>query len=290
MSFRTDLAAEACARTPNCPGTSQKEYQKNGFSIIETEIDTAQAAALVGKPVGRYRTLSLRAFSQREEDTFSRSCTVLAELLRDLLPKTCQTVLVVGLGNRSITPDAIGPQTISHVIATRHLIKQEPAYFADWCPVCAVAPGVLGQTGVETAEIVRGLVAHVQPDAVIAVDALATGRLSHLLRTIQCADVGIVPGSGVENARAALNQETLGIPVVAIGVPTVVDGATLAHEILAQSGISGCEALDALSEPILVTTRDIDRAVGEVSKVIGYAINLALHPHLSIADIELCLN
>ena len=142
----------------------------------------------------------------------------------------------------------------------------------------------------ETGEIVRGLVEHVHPDAVIAVDALAAGRLSHLLRTIQCADVGIVPGAGVDNARTALNEETLGVPVLAVGVPTVVDGATLAHEITAQSGLTGCEALDDLAAPVLVTTRDIDREICDVARVIGYAIDLALHPHLSITDIELCLN
>lgn len=291
MAFRTDLAAEALARAPRCPGARQTEREEDGFSVIETVIETADAAQKIGKPVGRYRTLGLGALIRREEDAFPRACRALAGLLSGLLPESPRGgVLVVGLGNRAITPDAIGPQTVAHVVATRHLVAQEPDYFADWRPVAAVAPGVLGQTGVETGEIVRGLVERVRPDAVIAVDALAAGRLSHLLRTVQCADVGIVPGAGVGNARAALNRETLGVPVVAVGVPTVVDGATLAHEIAAQTGATGSEALDDLAAPLLVTTRDIDREVADVSRVIGYAIDLALHPHLSIADIELCLN
>lgn len=290
MAFRTDLAAEACARASHQPGARQTETEREGFSLIETVIETEEAARAIGKPVGRYRTLGLGALIRREEDAFPRACRALAGLLGELLPERCRGVLVIGLGNRAITPDAIGPRTVANVVATRHLISQEPKYFADWRPVSAVAPGVLGQTGVETGEIVRGLVDRVQPDAVIAVDALAAGRLSHLMRTIQCADVGIVPGAGVDNARAALNRETLGVPVLALGVPTVVDGSTLAHEIVEQTGASGSEALDDLAAPVLVTTRDIDREVADVSRVLGYGINLALHPHLSIADIELCLN
>ena len=189
-----------------------------------------------------------------------------------------------------ITPDAIGPQTIDHVIATRHLVSQAPEVFADWRPVSALAPGVLGQTGVEIGEVICGVLDRVRPSAVIAVDALAAGRLSRLLRTVQIADTGITPGSGIGNARQALNLETLGVPVIAIGVPTVVDGATLAHEICAQLGQSNCEALDDLSQPVMVTTRDIDREVADISRMIGYAVNMALHPHLSVADIDLYLS
>lgn len=193
-------------------------------------------------------------------------------------------------GNRMITPDAIGPQTADHVIATRHLVAQSPAIFADWRPVSALVPGVLGQTGVETGEVICGVLDRVRPAAVIAVDALAAGRLSRLLRTVQLADTGITPGSGVGNARAALNKETLGVPVIAVGVPTVVDGATLAHEISSQLGQPACEALDDLSQPVMITTRDIDREVADISRMIGYAVNMALHPHLSVADIDLYLS
>ena len=178
---------------------------------------------------------------------------------------------------------------IGHVVATRHLIGSAPDYFSAWRPVAALAPGVLGQTGVEAAELVRGVLRTVRPAAVIAVDALAAGRLSRLCRTIQVTDAGIIPGSGVGNGRAAFSQDALGVPVVAVGVPTVVDGGTLAHEIRAQSG-AACEALDDLAAPLFVTTRDIDREVGDVSRVIGYAIDRALHPHLSVDDIDLCLS
>ena len=190
----------------------------------------------------------------------------------------------------AISPAAIGPQTADHVIATRHLVAQSPDIFADWRPVSALAPGVLGQTGVETGEVICGVLDRVRPAAVIAVDALAAGRLSRLLRTVQLADTGITPGAGVGNARAALNKETLGVPVIAVGVPTVVDGATLAHEISSQLGQPDCEALDDLSQPVMITTRDIDREVADISRMIGYAVNMALHPHLSVADIDLYLS
>ena len=290
MPFRTDLAAEACLRLPHLDGAVQNEREMNGFSATETVIETEEASRAIGKPTGRYYTLTLGALMRREEEAFPRACSALSSLIRDLIPAKTHSVLVVGLGNRAITPDAIGPQTVTNVIATRHLTVQEPRWFADWRPVSAVSPGVLGQTGIETGEIVRGLVDHIHPDLVIAVDALAAGRISHLMRTVQCADVGIVPGAGVDNARAALNAETLGIPVIAVGVPTVVDGSTIAHEILQQAGDVHSEALEDLKQPLLVTGRDIDREVQEISRVIGYAINLALHPHLSISDIELCLN
>ena len=154
-----------------------------------------------------------------------------------------------------ITPDAIGPQTADHVIATRHLVAQSPAIFRGLAARFRTGSSVLGQTGVETGEVICGVLDRVRPAAVIAVDALAFGRLSRLLRTVQLADTGITPGAGVGNARAA-NKETLGVPVIAVGVPTVVDGATLAHEISSQLGQPACEALDDLSQPVMITTRD----------------------------------
>lgn len=293
MSFRTDLALESLeaaaitgSHADGIYGVSQQEFEREGFAITRVSVENADGAKAIGKPQGEYLTLDLHALIRREEDAFSRAVTALAGVLTDLLAKISGPVLVAGLGNRAITPDAIGPLTAGNVLATRHLIGEELPYFRDWRPVSAVSPGVLGQTGIETGEVVRGLMETVKPSAVIAVDALAAGRLSRLLRTIQVTDTGIVPGSGIGNARFALNRETLGVPVFAIGVPTVVDGATLAHEITRQSGLQGCEALDDLSQPVVVTTRDIDREVADVSRVIGYAVNKALHPHLSIEDID----
>lgn len=294
MAFRTDLAVEAIENHKSAaalPHVRQSDRILEGFAIHEVRILSEDAAREIGKPQGRYLTLELDALIRREEDAFPRACKALSTLLRELLPHPNDgPVLIAGLGNRMITPDAIGPQTADHVIATRHLVAQSPAIFADWRPVSALAPGVLGQTGVETGEVICGVLDRVRPAAVIAVDALAAGRLSRLLRTVQLADTGITPGAGVGNARAALNEETLGVPVIAVGVPTVVDGATLAHEISSQLGQPACEALDDLSQPVMITTRDIDREVADISRMIGYAVNMALHPHLSVADIDLYLS
>ena len=294
MAFRTDLAVEAIENHKTAaalPHVRQSDRTLEGFAVHEVRILSEEAAREIGKPQGRYLTLELDALIRREEDAFPRACKALSTLLRELLPRPNNgPVLIAGLGNRMITPDAIGPQTADHVIATRHLIAQSPDIFADWRPVSALAPGVLGQTGVETVEVICGVLDRVRPAAVIAVDALAAGRLSRLLRTVQLADTGITPGAGVGNARAALNEETLGVPVIAVGVPTVVDGATLAHEISSQLGQPACEALDDLSQPVMITTRDIDREVADISRMIGYAVNMALHPHLSVADIDLYLS
>ena len=294
MAFRTDLAVEAIENHKTAaalPHVRQSDRTLEGFAVHEVRILSEDAAREIGKPQGRYLTLELDALIRREEDAFPRACKALSTLLRELLPHPNDgPVLIAGLGNRMITPDAIGPQTADHIIATRHLVAQSPAIFADWRPASALAPGVLGQTGVETGEVICGVLDRVRPAAVIAVDALAAGRLSRLLRTVQLADTGITPGAGVGNARAALNKETLGVPVIAVGVPTVVDGATLAHEISSQLGQPACEALDDLSQPVMITTRDIDREVADISRMIGYAVNIALHPHLSVADIDLYLS
>lgn len=294
MAFRTDLAVEAIENHKTAaalPHVRQSDRTLEGFAVHEVRILSEDAAREIGKPQGRYLTLELDALIRREEDAFPRACKALSTLLRELLPHPNDgPVLIAGLGNRMITPDAIGPQTADHVIATRHLVAQSSAIFADWRPVSALAPGVLGQTGVETGEVICGVLDRVRPAAVIAVDALAAGRLSRLLRTVQLADTGITPGAGVGNARAALNEQTLGVPVIAVGVPTVVDGATLAHEISSQLGQPACEALDDLSQPVMITTRDIDREVADISRMIGYAVNMALHPHLSVADIDLYLS
>ncbi len=297
MGYRTDLAVEAMdygagrQAARQMRGFTRTEEETEGFSVTKLVIHTEEVAQALEKPCGTYATLGLGALIRREEDAFPRACHALSRLLRELLsPAGEGPVLVTGLGNRSITPDAVGPLAVGYVIATRHLVSHVPEHFAGWRAVSAVAPGVLGQTGVEAGELLHGLRDAVAPSAVIAVDALATGRLSNLSRTIQVTDTGIIPGSGVGNARNELSRRTLGVPVIAVGVPTVVDGATIAHEICEQAGVSGCEALDDLARPVLVTSRDIDREAADVARVIGYSINMALHPQMSVEDVDLYLS
>lgn len=295
--FRTDLAMESLELNrrerklaDKLPGVRSRERQIEGFSVTSVEILDETGANMLGKPAGVYETLCLDALMRREEDAFPRACRALSGLVRDMLPDAADApVLIAGLGNRQITPDAVGPRAADYVIATRHLTKHEPELFASWRPVSALSPGVLGQTGVETGEVIAGMVDTIRPAAIVAVDALAAGSLSRLTRTVQVSSAGIVPGSGVENARTALSRETLGVPVIAVGVPTVVDGATLAHELARESGLEH-DALRTPAHPMIVTTRDIDREVADLSRLIGYALNLALQPGLSLEEVDLYLS
>ena len=286
MAVRTDLALELAEGRR----VQQRTQTLEGFSlhtVTVTESDTD-----FGRPPGQYATLSIRDLLRRETDAFPRACRAVAKILRQLAPSNQDPrapVLVIGLGNRAVTPDAIGPLCCQNVLATRHLVEQSPEQFRAFRPVAVLAPGVLGTTGVETGELVLGVIDRIHPELILAVDALAARRLSRLMCTIQMTDTGIVPGSGVGNARTALTQTALGVPVLSIGVPTVVDGATLAADIAQQSGAQ-CEALDDLNTPVLVTTRDVDQQTADAARVIGYGINLFLHPSLDIADMELFLS
>ena len=186
------------------------------------------------------------------------------------------SVLVVGLGNRAITPDAVGPDAMQSVLVTRHLCAQLPEQFGRFRSVAALTPGVLGTTGVESAELVRAMTDRLHPDAVIVVDALACAEFDRLGRTVQLTDTGITPGSGVGNDRAGLDRTTLGVPVAAIGLPTVIDAGSLAD--------------DPRAEQMFVTPRDIDAVVRDAAKLIGYGIDLALHDGLTVADLDLLLS
>lgn len=295
LQRRTDLAAEAVELqegTPCC-GIVQRERLREGYPVTEIEVCSAQAAQALGKPRGRYATLDLSALPRREADAFGRAVRAVREELRQIMPlHPEQAVLVVGLGNRAITPDAIGPLCVEHTLVTRHLVEQLPEQFGTFRPVTALAAGVLGNTGVESGEIVRALCDKLHPDAVIAVDALASRSLNRVCSTVQISSTGIIPGSGVGNARTALNRETLGVPVYAVGVPTVVDGATLAADLLAEAGREALEpeALRAGAGEVFVTPRDIDARVADLSRVLGYGITLALQEELRLEDAELLLN
>ena len=211
------------------------------------------------------------------DDVLERASRAVGAELRALLGENVKSVLVAGLGNANMTPDAIGPRSAEHVLVTRHL-RQNGAFSA-FCSVSVLTPGVLGRTGIEAMETLRGTVRAVQPDAVIAIDALASRSLMRLCSTVQLSDTGIVPGSGVGNHRCPLSRDTLGVPVYAIGVPTVVDAATLTLDVLEEAGKSDVDPAALRGhETVMVTTRDIDAQIRELSRVIGYGIDLALQP------------
>ena len=294
---RTDLALEAreiwqesAEKTTRLAGVKATKQRQEGYPVTRVDILDGRGEAALGKPQGSYLTIDLTTFWQRKADFFERAVRAVGSQLKELLPDD-GPALIVGLGNGAMTPDAVGPLAADSVLVTRHLIAAMPKHFSGFRPVAVFRTGVLGTTGVESAEAVRGLVAQVEPSLVIAVDALASRRVGRVCTTVQLSDTGIIPGSGVGNHRAALNQETLGVPVFSIGIPTVVDAATLAADLLEEAGITEIdeEKLRGSQQNLLVTPRDIDAQVRDLSKVVGYGINWALQD-LEIEEINALLS
>ncbi|MCQ4865269.1 MULTISPECIES: GPR endopeptidase [Oscillospiraceae] len=300
LKRRTDLAMEAktlweesAEKETRLEGVEARDTEREGYKVTTVRILNERGAAALEKPVGNYVTLLLDGLARREEDAFGRAARALGGELRALLKlPDGASALVVGLGNRAITPDAVGPKAAEHTMVTRHLVERVPEHFGSFRPVAALAAGVLGTTGMESGELVQAVVAKLKPDCVLAVDALASRSLDRVCRTIQIADTGIVPGSGVGNARAALNRETLGVPVIAIGVPTVVDAATLCADVLAEAGRDDLDpdALRRAGSGVIVTPKEIDSHVADISKVIGFGVNLALQTGLTVQDVEMFLS
>ena len=287
------LWEESAEKETRLEGVEARDTEREGYKVTTVRILNERGAAALEKPVGNYVTLLLDGLARREEDAFGRAARALGGELRALLKlPDGASALVVGLGNRAITPDAVGPKAAEHTMVTRHLVERVPEHFGSFRPVAALAAGVLGTTGMESGELVQAVVAKLRPDCVLAVDALASRSLDRVCRTIQIADTGIVPGSGVGNARAALNRETLGVPVIAIGVPTVVDAATLCADVLAEAGRDDLDpdALRRAGSGVIVTPKEIDSHVADISKVIGFGVNLALQTGLTVQDVEMFLS
>ncbi len=290
LTVRTDLAVEAHAlwresagETTRLKGVAAREEQAEGMTVTRVEILDQEGARALGKPEGTYLTLDISPLWRREEDAFPRAVRAVAALLGPLLPEE-GPVLAAGLGNQAMTPDALGPRSLDHLLVTRHLGEALPQLR----PVAGLGAGVLGTTGMEVAEWVRGAAEQVGPAAVIVVDALAARDLERLCATVQIADTGLVPGSGVGNHRMALNRETLGVPVISVGVPTVVDAETIARDLLGEAGAVP-KALNGRGRRFFVTPESIDQKIRDLSKVLGYGINLALQESLALEDLEALL-
>lgn len=293
---RTDLAVEAhqlwregAQDAASLPGVRSEEEDRDGFPVTTVTISSPEAAQALGKPEGTYVTIELDGLLRREENAFQRAAGVVAAALRPLLPED-GPALVVGLGNRAVTPDLIGPLAVDHLLVTRHLVEQVPEHFGGLRPVAAAAPGVLATTGMESSLVAQALSQRLRPACVIAVDALASRSLDRLCRTVQLSDAGVVPGSGVGNHRAALDRESLGVPVFTVGVPTVVDGATLALDLLERAGRGGTQRSGLPGgEDFFVTPREVDQRVADLGKTLGYGVSLALNPSLSLDDLVMLL-
>lgn len=280
FQVRTDLALEERERFEEdveIRGVAIEEQydEKNDIRVTKVSIETENGAKAMGKPVGTYITLEAPRLSDPDEGYHREVSEKLAEYLCSLMgTKEEKSVLVVGLGNRDVTPDALGPEVVENLRITRHVVREygRAAFGKEKVHlVSGIVPGVMAQTGMETLEIVRGVVEETAPDLVVAVDALAARSSRRLNRTIQISDAGIHPGSGVGNHRNSLTRETTGVPVVAIGVPTVVDAATIVYD-----ATGGREAILPNLNSMFVTPKDIDETIKRLSFTIAEALNLAL--------------
>ncbi|MBE5785977.1 MAG: GPR endopeptidase [Clostridiales bacterium] len=302
MQIRTDLAMESRACAGGLKGVTTRTAQNGRMEETYVTIETEEAAKKLAKACGRYVTLSHPELARADVEERKEIVRALSKIIRDMLPGNGD-LMIVGLGNRHITADALGSRVLESLLVTRHLRQViEPELQGRLRGVCAVAPGVLGITGVETAEMVQGIVEKVHPSAVIAIDALAARETGRICTTIQVTDTGIRPGSGVGNHRRGLTQDTLGVPVIAIGVPMVVYAAVIARDALSMlledfdaEENEHAVAADALADKVtrqglgdlVVTPREVDCLVGKVAQIIAAGLNQALQPRLSEEEILL---
>ena len=284
QNIRTDLAAEAhelsrseakCAT--EIDGVVSSVDKRDGFSVTHIEINNENGSRELGKAIGNYVTIDAPDLKYSIE-VYEDVCKVIAEEIRKMADiRSDMVTLVAGLGNREITPDALGTSVVSKLLVTHHIKQHSENFFDDNISgVCALTPGVLGTTGIETAEIIKAVSERVKPQLIIAVDALAAADIRRVSTTVQITDTGIQPGAGVGNNRQALNEQSTGVKVIAIGVPTVIDAAT----------ISKVEIPDELA-PLMVTTKNIDVVIEKTSKAVANGINLALHSDMTLRDIEM---
>lgn len=295
LSNRTDLALENLNPDSSFPGVEIHRWEESDIQLSEVIIRTDEAARQLDKPCGCYLTLECSLLRDHDPDARIAMATLLGEeLARMVSSGTDAPVLVVGLGNRSITPDSLGPAVIDKTLVTRHVLNSSFAA-GHMRSVCAIAPGVLGITGIETVEMVESIVRSIRPKAIICIDALAARDWERIGCTIQISNTGIQPGSGVGNHRKALTKESLGVEVIAVGIPTVIYAATLARDAFAL--LSGDEkheeALGSMERELLetslgnliVTPRDIDAIVRNCATLIASGINRALQPELTENEI-----
>ena len=278
MNIRTDLALErAEISEKSINGVLFDEEKIEDITVSRLEIQNETGAENLKKPIGKYITLSLPRFT-KSGGLDIRAVNLLAREIRRMLPSKTGSVLVAGLGNTAITPDSLGPEVTERIIATRHISKEMRTQLGlgKLMPVSVLTPGVLGQTGIETGEILLGTVERIKPSAVIVIDALAARSLERLGSTVQLSDSGICPGSGVGNARMEISRSTLGVPVISVGVPTVVDINTLLYDV----GAEKSREVD-----MIVTPKEVDMMIDRAAELIAVGINSSLQSGLSIEDI-----
>lgn len=315
LGIRLDLAVEAHDMLRGesggeIPGVKLEENIFANGKIKAVTVLDEQGAQIMGRPVGSYITLETSALRDNNKDEHKNVGETLAAKLKEILPlKPDSTILVIGLGNWNATPDSLGPKVINLSMATRHLFQFAPEELRQGLrSVAILSPGVLGITGIETAEIIKGTVEHVKPDLIICIDALAAGNVERINGSIQVATTGINPGSGIGNKRMGINQDTMGVPVIALGVPTVVPAGIIAHQVIEElfenmrssPGITQAyqglqpnavnDIIGRILEPfggqLTVTPKEIDEQINATARVIAMALAMALHPGMPPDEVE----
>ncbi|SCG83632.1 spore protease [Proteiniborus sp. DW1] len=323
FQVRTDLAIEAREIFEQKNKSDTKDVQiekeeKENYYVTRVKILNESGERKLGKPVGTYITIDVPALKNADQDLKDEISQAVAKELRNIINPNKQTKsLIVGLGNWNITPDALGPKVIDKVYVTRHLFEAyNKTEDEDMTNVSAISPGVMGITGIETSETIKGIVEKINPDIVIAIDALASRKMERVSTTIQITDAGISPGSGIGNARKALNKEFLGVPVYAIGIPTVVDAATMINDTMeliiaelknqADKGTSFYAMLEEMESQdkyqlikevltpympnVVVTPKEIDELINNLSLIVANGINIALHHGIDLKDVNRYIN
>ncbi|MBR4890977.1 MAG: GPR endopeptidase [Clostridia bacterium] len=320
-NIRTDLAVEShellIEAAEELSGVTLSDRLEDDIKITHVEVKDDLASQKLNKPIGNYITLELPDVRYLESNLYETACKKISVEIKNLLKSTNRNkpILIIGLGNRFITSDSLGPAVIDRLMITRHLFSYAPEALTDNIgSVCAIAPGVLGVTGIETSEIINGICEKVDPCAVICVDALAAKSIDRIINTIQICDTGINPGAGVGNNRKEISEKTLGVPVIAVGVPTVVDAATITDDTLNLVIDSILEKSDgenssffnmlnnldfeerrdlikaSVSEKMpnfLTTPKEIDVLIGKSAEIVANGINFALHKDITFEDIEI---
>ncbi|WP_297427169.1 GPR endopeptidase [Clostridium sp.] len=322
INVRTDLVLEARELYKekhrdevDIDGIEVIEESENDIKVTTVKVKNEGGAKKIGKPKGNYITIDIPDFTPYDGETMDRVSQVLSEVLGRLVNINVEkSILIVGLGNWQVTPDALGPKVAEKIMVTRHLQTVMPEVIDDSIrPVCSIAPGVLGITGIETVEIIKGVVEKIKPDLVICIDALAARRIERVNTTIQIGDTGISPGAGVGNNRKQINEETLGVKVIAIGVPTVVDAITIANDTIdlvldslisnSSSGKDFYKMLKSLDKgekerlikevmssknsiDMIVTPKDVDLIINSLSKIVANGINKAVQPNMDMDEIN----
>lgn len=284
MNFRTDLALERCEflDKKSIEGIEMNTFSAHETKVTRIDVTTESGAKTVGKPIGRYVTVEVKPFA-RYAQYIDDGFFMLRDEIADIIPKE-GSVLVAGLGNIRITPDALGPKCASMIFATRHITGEllKETGLSGLRTVTAFSTGVLGETGAEAAEMIKGVVHTVKPDFIITVDALAARNVNRLGTTVQMCNTGIIPGSGVGNSRQEISEKTIGVPVISIGVPTVVDAATLILDYMGD--YENEDLLYKQAGSMTVTPREVDLMTERASKLTALAINCALQPDISPED------